>query len=64
MNTATAVFYAVYDNWFGEIDRVYESRRDCEERCDDLNSWIIANRYVVEPVPACEWDDEHVWWAA
>lgn len=59
-----SLYYAVYDNYTQEIDRVYEAQRDARACCDERNAIIAADRWVVEPVPAADWADEQVWWAA
>lgn len=58
-----ATLFAVYDNPEQTIERVYESQRDCQAFCDEWNSYLGWDRYVVEPVPAHEWGDEQVRWA-
>ena len=60
MNT----LYAVYDNAEQTIGRVHERRRDAQTWCDENNSYLGWERYVIEPVPAEEWADDQVRWAS
>lgn len=57
-------FYAAYDTPLQEIAQVFETQRQCAAFCDEHNSWLAYERYVVEPVPAAEWADDEVRWDA
>lgn len=58
-----AAFYAAYDTPHQELAEIFETQRQCQVFCDEHNAYLAYERYVVEPVPASDFDDDEVRWA-